>query len=129
MQHLLAGLCESPDFTRWFARRLGLPEDCHIATPGVEAEGEFGDLVALSPGGKLLGWIQLHISKGWRSTKGKRRQVYGVPVYGVGLAKAKGGDLSLEEIALYLEGAYCVLDDEGQRAATELRELVARLLE
>ena len=108
---------------------MGLPEDCHITIPGVEAEGEFGDLVALSHGGKLLGWIQLHLSKSWRGTSGKRRKVYGVPVYGVGLAKGQGGDLSLEEVALYLEGAYCVLEEDGQRAATKLRELVARLLE
>jgi hypothetical protein len=108
-------------------RRLGLPEDSQVTTPAVEAEGEFGDLVALAPDGRLRGWLQLHLAKGWRGAQGHRRKVHGAPVYGIGIARAQGGHLSLEEIARYLEGAYCVLEEDGRRTATEFREFVIGL--
>ena len=123
--HLLAGLLESRDVSRWLSRRLGLPEDSVIGPPAVETEGEFGDLAAHAPDGALRGWIQLHLGKAWRGEEGRRRTVHRAPVYSIALTKRQGPDLSLEEMATHLEGAYCVLDEEGRRAATAFRDFVA----
>ena len=97
----LFGMMQQAWFREWFLKELSLPTDA-VVYPPTDVNGYRPDLKVASHGKSTLAWIEVELGKDdFQAADYKDR--FCEPVKTVCGKRSDGGDLSLEEIAEYLD--------------------------
>lgn len=97
----LFGMMQQDCFRQWFLTKLDLPTDA-VVYPPTNMNGYRPDLKVVSRGECTLAWIEVELGTD-ECQLARYREVFSDPVKAVWGKQSDGGDLSLEEIAKYLD--------------------------
>lgn len=97
----LFSLMQQNWFRKWFLEKLCLPTHA-IVYPPTNTSGGRPDLKIVDAGPSTVAWIEVELSKDPGQLDSFRKEHTPIPVKAVWGTPADGGDLSLEEIAAYL---------------------------
>ena len=98
----LFGLMQQDWFRKWFLSELRLPTDA-VVYPPTNTKGARPDLKAKGPDGATLAWIEVEVGTNVAQAEDYRQRYRPEPVKTLWGKQDSGGDLSLEEIANYLD--------------------------
>lgn len=98
----LFGLMQQDWFRKWFLSELRLPADA-VVYPPTNTKGARPDLKAMRPDGATLAWIEVEVGTNVAQAEDYRQRYRPEPVKTLWGKQDSGGDLSLEEIANYLD--------------------------
>ena len=99
----LFGLMQQDWFRKWFLSELRLPTDA-VVYPPTNTKGARPDLKAKRPDGATLAWIEVEVGTNAAQAEDYRKRYRSELVKTIWGKQNSGGDLSLEEIANYLDG-------------------------
>ena len=99
----LFGLMQQDWFRKWFLYELRLPADA-VVYPPTNTKGARPDLKAKRPDGATLAWIEVEVGTNVAQAEDYRKRYRPELVKTIWGRQDGGGDLSLEEIANYLDG-------------------------
>ena len=97
----LFGMMQQAWFREWFLTKLDLPTDA-VVYPPTNMNGYRPDLKVVSRGECTLAWIEVELGTD-ECQLARYREVFSDPVKADWGKQSDGGDLSLEEIAKYLD--------------------------
>ena len=111
-------------FREWFLKRLGFPLDC-IVYPPRDFRGRRPDFKVAEPckSCRTLAWIEVELGKDENQMIDYRNH-FDEPVQSLWGERCHGGDLSLEEVAEFLDSPPETLSPQTSVNVTQLRRLI-----